>query len=311
MKKPESIPINILNKIDNIKSDHIHGSTFLTKKTIQIVKNYSNQYDFQIQSSAIIKNDYVKLLKKIIKAQPQMAMIFTFANQLIYYIDDCKKNQIKNKILTHCYSFEESLDKYSNNIGKHILSLIRNKKKILTYSSSSSVYQSLVFLKEQKKKFEVLCSESRPRNEGASLAKELGNKKIRTLLSTDAYLMSHVSEADLILIGADAICRQGVTNKVGSKAIITLALEQDIPRYVLCSDKKILPYTYQVPNEVSKPRDDITRRSFSPEVSLINLYFDVTSLNKFSKIISEKGVFSPQHVIRLMKNRGIHHLLLD
>jgi translation initiation factor 2B subunit (eIF-2B alpha/beta/delta family) len=158
------------------------------------------------------------------------------------------------------------------------------------------------------KSIQIFCSESRPKNEGILLAEKLGKQNVATTLVTDSYLFSKIHHADIVLIGADAISNKGVINKMGSRPLIQLAMQYNVPRFVLCSTDKILPSGYHMNEESLKSADQITKVSI-PNVNLINKYFDNTPLDLFDGIVTEKGIFSSKDITLIMDKLLIHDRL--
>jgi hypothetical protein len=62
----------------------------------------------------------------------------------------------------------------------------------------------------------IVC-ESRPLNEGVSLAAEWAAAGVDCTVITDAQAAAFVDQADLCLVGADAITEQSVVNKVPAR----------------------------------------------------------------------------------------------
>ncbi|UCH72037.1 MAG: hypothetical protein JSW62_00350, partial [Thermoplasmatales archaeon] len=79
--------------------------------------------------------------------------------------------------------------------------------------------KALKFAKDNKKIFSVVCTESRPINEGVKLARILGKNDIKVKLVVDSAVFNFIPDANIILVGSDAITINGLINKIGTKGI--------------------------------------------------------------------------------------------
>ena len=154
---------------------------------------------------------------------------------------------------------------------------------------------------EQGKNIDVICDETRPRGQGASLSVwEMQQENIPVKLIPDVasgFLMSQ-GMIDKVVIGADRIAKGGVVNKVGSFMVALAAKHHDIPFYVAA------PYS-TFGNEISifdtviEERDGDEVRYYGgaricPEgTDVINPAFDITQKEFITGIITEKGIIDP------------------
>ena len=308
MPQKNEIPQDIMNSIQSINKDHINSSLYLLNKAIDIVISYAETYPFTAKKNENILLDYSTLLKLIVQSQPQMASILSFSNHLLYFIDSSKSELDLKMIKQYCNLKKETIRNNTIKIASYFPSIVKKGQKIYTYSSSSIVTQSLITLNEKDIDFLVFCSESRPQNEGINLAETLQKQSIHTTLVTDAYLISHCSDADIIIIGADSIYKNSIINKVGTFPLIHMAKLQSVPTYVLCTRDKIIPKHYQLPQEQTKPKEEMSEKQLN-NIAVINTYFDTTPLRLFSGIITEWGIQTPDVFNSSMHQHSIHQLL--
>lgn len=80
------------------------------------------------------------------------------------------------------------MKKLDSLISRNTLKLTKNNSTIITHSYSSTVLNSLVYAKKSGRNFIVICTESRPINEGVKLAEKLGKNKIKVKLIVDPAL---------------------------------------------------------------------------------------------------------------------------
>lgn len=292
------LPGSIRKAIEQIGLDNTSGSVELAKKSAELLIHLVNKNGSPAQI-----NNAVNLL---VKAQPTMASIFNLVNNLMLNIDKNKNQQPKNIVNSYCKKFLQNLDASDKSISKQAMELIKNNTTIITHSYSSTVLSTLFFTKKSGKKFFVICTESRPKNEGIQLAKQLGKYGIKVKLIVDSAVFSFISDADIILVGGDAVTDTGLINKIGTKAIAMTAQHYNTPTYALCSTIKFLPKNYPVTLNHQKNPNEIIQSKIS-NVTPINFYFDYTPLEFITRIITEKEILKPQEIKERIKRLKIHN----
>lgn len=166
--------------------------------------------------------------------------------------------------------------------AKKILSL----RRIATYSASSVCEQALRLWARFRPEGEVTVSEARPKLEGLALAARLAASGLRVRLVTDAQMGLALREADVLLVGADAISQDDrLINKVGTQMLVMAAHEGGIPVYAVCQTHKIAPPSWPLTLERQPPEDVCKPQGFRVQ----NVVFDATPLDLFTEVITESG----------------------
>lgn len=295
----DEIPNTILKSIEKIRMDNTSGSSDLAKKSANVLIKLVEK------SVSLIQIKKVALLLK--NAQPEMASIFNLVNNMMITIDKKKDQILKDIVKSYCKQFIEDFKTSDILIAKQTIRLIDNNATIITHSYSSTVLNTLLYVKNEKE-FKVICTESRPKNEGIILANILGKYAINTNLIVDSAVFSFIPDADIILVGGDAITNNGLINKIGTKGLAIASQNHKIPIYALCSTIKFLPKNYQVDFNLKKNPDEILSKKIS-NVTAINYYFDCTPLKFLTGVITEKGIFNPIEIKETMKHQNIHSSL--
>ena len=294
----EVLPRNIRKSIEQIRLDNTSGSVELAKKSAELLILLVNRNG----SLAQINNTAYSL----VQSQPTMASIFNLVNNLMLNIDKNKNKQPKNIVNNYCKKFLQDLETSDNSISKQAMELIKNNATIITHSNSSTVLYTLLCAKSFGKKFSVICTESRPMNEGIQLAKQLGEHGIKVKLIVDSAVFSFISDADVILVGGDAITNTGLINKIGTKGIAMTAQRCNTAIYALCSTIKFLPPNYPVNLNQQKNPNEIISNKIS-NVTPINYYFDLTPLEYLTGIITEKETLKPPEIKERIKHLQLHN----
>ena len=308
-KDESSIPYLVRDEIEKLSKDGIHGSSFLTKKAISIVKLYIDGSD----PSKIEIKTLMQIVQLIVQAQPTMALLFSFSNRLLLFLDqiyekDFSEKEKKESILTFLESFSQSIDAGEKRICQNTADRLKSISPIATYSSSRTIKKTLELLHKKNNSLMVYCAESRPKNEGILLAKSLAEKNIDVSVMTDATLFSIIKKISALIIGADAITEKSVINKIGSYPLVQLAIQQKIPVYCLCHCYKLIPANYTMENEPKKPATDILENE-QENITVINYYFDFTPLHLFTGFITEKGFLHTKELMKQIQNQDVHSFL--
>ena len=216
-------------------------------------------------------------------------------------------------------------------IGHHGAKLIRQGMNVLTHCNAGwlafvdlgSATAPMYAAQAAGKKFQVLCDETRPRSQGATLtAWELAQQGIAHHIIADnaaGHLMAR-GEIDLVLVGSDrTLGRTGeVANKIGTYTKAVLANRHGIPFYVAIPlstiDWKLrrgreIPIEErhehevlgawgvasrpQTPGQRLKPGERVYVRVANPTSGARNPGFDVTPAELITGIITPSGIFKP------------------
>jgi S-methyl-5-thioribose-1-phosphate isomerase len=229
-------------------------------------------------------------------------------------------------------------------IGHHGARLIRNGMTVLTHCNAGwlafvdigSATAPLYAAQAKGKRFLVLCDETRPRCQGASLtAWELDQQGIdhRVIADNAAGHLMQRGKIDLVIVGSDRVLgRTGeVANKIGTYTKAVLARRHQIPFYVAIPLSTIdwaLKSGRDIPIEerdedevlcaagalVHRPSATGARQSpqcrvvrvANPGSRALNPGFDVTPPELITGIITPVGIFEPAALWKQRKLLGGH-----
>ncbi len=185
----------------------------------------------------------------------------------------------ENKVVRH---FEDAQDKINYYVDK----IIKNNYRIFTHCHSTNVTKALVYAKKNGKKFEVLNTETRPLYQGRKTARELSKNGIRITTFVDAGMREAIKECDVIFLGADAILKKGIINKIGSAAIADISHILNKPLYIVADSWKFSPKNVKI-----EERDfhEVWKRA-SKKIKIRNPAFEFVSKKRIKSIVSEYGI---------------------
>lgn len=172
-------------------------------------------------------------LKKLKSLRPTEPM-------LMNVLQKAENGEEYNSILEH---FDVAQDK----INMHVFNEIDEGDIVMTICHSTNVTQSLIYTWNKGKRFEVYNLETRPLFQGRKTAKELGNAGIPVTTFVDSAMgvalskeqgTKHVTK---VMVGADALMKKGVANKIGSEVLAQIAKNEKVPFYVVADSWKYSP----------------------------------------------------------------------
>jgi methylthioribose-1-phosphate isomerase len=192
--------------------------------------------------------------------------------------------------------------------------LVPNAARILTHCNTGPIATAgggtalgVIFAAERAgKRPHVFVDETRPLLQGSRLTYyELMQAGVAATLIVDgaAAITMQRQGIDLVIVGADRICRNGDTaNKIGTYALAIVAAHHGIPFYVAAPRSTFdlaLDSGAQIPIE-ERPADEVTTIAgtrIAPEAArAYNPAFDVTPGHLVTAFITEYGILRPPFV---------------
>jgi ribose 1,5-bisphosphate isomerase len=176
---------------------------------------------------------------------------------------------------------------------------------VFTHCHSSTVTGMLARAKAEGKNFKVICTETRPAFQGRITAKELVNLGIETTFVVDSAARTFIGDADIVVVGADAITSEGnVVNKIGTGGIALLAHEARKPFYVVSELLKFDPETLGGECEKIEQRNPAEVWAEAPaKLNVKNPAFDVTPNRYIHGLVCEEGIIPSQTIVEVMRSR--------
>lgn len=216
-----------------------------------------------------------------------------------------KVNELSQMLITKASHFLKDLDASRERTAEIGAKRIKDGSTVFTHCHSSTVTRLLAKARAQGKNFRVICTETRPAFQGKMTAKELVDLGIETTFIVDSAARTFMKNADIVVVGADAITSEGnVVNKIGTSGIAVLAHEARVPVYVVSELLKFDPETLAGECEKIEQRSPAEVWSEAPaKIVVQNPAFDVTPNRYISGIICEEGIIAPQAIVEVVFKR--------
>jgi len=281
------IPKNIQDLISELRRDNTHGAAELVQKASQVLEQAA-----QIREASVAdaRARLVAVSKALVNAQRSMAPILNLVNEALGPLQNAQSaEELSASVQQRCKDFSERVRKSTDRLAHHALHLLDKGMTVLTHSKSSAVFRAITLAHENGKSCEVICTESRPMNEGVDLARALSTLGLKVTLITDASVFSFVRRCDVVLVGADAVSAHGVVNKIGTASLGEAARLASVPLYVLAGTEKFLSPSIPLSTRELKNPEEVLGPAVS-NITAVNLYFDVTPLDRFTGGVTEEGM---------------------
>lgn len=217
--------------------------------------------------------------KKLLSSRPTEPMMHNVLKMI-------EKKSYK-EILSHFDSAQEE-------INKNLLKLIHNHDIIFTHCHSTNVINALIYALKKGKKFEVYNTETRPLFQGRKTSKELRKAGIKVTMFIDSAIgvalskESGIKKPNKIFLGADAITKKGVINKIGSGLVAQIAKDNKIPVYIIADSWKFTKEN--IPAEQRKLNEVWGRAP--KNIRIKNPAFEFVPKKDIKAIVSELGILN-------------------
>lgn len=228
-----------------------------------------------------------KAKKKLMSLRPTEPMLVNVLNRT--------ETQSYEDILKHFDSAQEK-------INKIVFRLIKNNEIIYTHCHSTNVSHSLIYAKNNYKKFEVYNTETRPLFQGRKTAQELTDAKIKVTMFIDSALSIALSKKQgtksvtKIFLGADALLKEGIINKIGSGLIAQIAKNQKIPVYIIADSWKFTTKAIKIEQRnLNEIWDNAPKK-----VKIQNPAFEFVDKKYITGIVSELGLLNYDNFVKKM-----------
>jgi len=279
-----------------IEEDTSHGAEELGLWTLDALLAHLNAIRARDADERNLAEKFSGTCAKALKLRPSMAPPISAALEAFQAVKQAENTEEGHRAVESMTSRREAAPLEA---ARRAAETIKANVTVVTLSYSSTVLATLHEAAQNIAR--LVVGESRPAFEGRRTAKLAASFGIPVTLATDAGAASLVKEADLVLLGADALHEDGsAVNKTGSTALSATAQFFDCHRLFIATESKILPSGHQpefeqkAPSELGEPIQD---------VDASNLYFERVPPELVEKITAENGTLSSGRIGELAEQR--------
>jgi ribose 1,5-bisphosphate isomerase len=270
--------------VENIQTIKVQGAKEIATYSLKFLRKFCKKNGFKLR---------FEVAAKVLEEARPTAVV----------LHNCLDILKKNRRISTIDKLIRTLEKSTEKISKKGSRLIKSNYKIMTHCHSGEALSVIKKAWRDGKKISVIATETDPLEQGVKTAKELVKIKIPVTMITDNAVGFFMKDVDCVLVGSDAIRKEGVINKVGTSLLALAAKQNKRPFYVAADTLKFDKRKKLIIEERS-PKE-VYKRLVHPgnlrHVKIRNPAFDVTPWKFVTAIITEKGVLKPEQVLRLLK----------
>ena len=301
--------MDIPQLLRRLQADKTSGASTLLDLAVDILEAFTAQAPEQHTQD--LHQALEALVDALLTAQPSMAPCINLAHQALAACPaGLAPSTARQQLQQALTAFRQHARQSTAALCRQTLAILPPQATVLTYSNSSTVVSALRYAHKHGHIRRVLLSESRPAYDGRLQAMALLEHGIEVEYGIDMALFDRLPDAQVVLVGADAVFPHGLVNKLGTHPLAQIARFHHMPIFSLCTSSKFLP-TAAAPlvRFVEHPTQEVWPNA-PPDVHIRNRYFDTTPLPLFSGIISEHGVYAPMALGAHLQQRELAPALL-
>lgn len=194
-------------------------------------------------------------------------------------------------------------------IADHAATHIPSGSKVLFHSYSGSLVHILRRAAETLDELTLMFTESRPYRESRRIAAALSDTPAELVAYSDAAMAAAAAEADVAIVGADALFRDGsFANKIGSLPLGLSCRHVGTPYYVVTELSKLYrgaPETVAMEQRPPAELADDWELWVSGRVTVRNQFFERVPADLVTSYLTDAGVFTPADLADLASSHGL------
>ena len=292
----------VIERIDEIRNDRIHGASELARQAVAALKTAAERS--QVGNSREFLLEQMGIGERLMSARPAMAPLYNIVSRLLNRVateaEGLDLDSIKLITLAKADELiKDSLEAVAR-IAQFGSELIAGGDTIMTHSYSSTVVAALKQAFNKHRSIEVIVTRSGPGRTGERIAQQLGADGTAVTFIDDTAVGLYISTASKIMVGADRICADGgVVNGIGTYQLALAAEKAGVPCYVLCETLKFDPRlnSDEVDLEEKEAWEVVAPGVLPRTVKVKNPYFDITPRELVTGIVTENGLLAPEENI--------------
>jgi translation initiation factor 2B subunit (eIF-2B alpha/beta/delta family) len=269
------------DRITELRDDRSHGASWMARRAVEALAEIAEQHKGSCEE---LLEELLDAGRRLAAARPGVGAVAGAVGRLLASVgheSHLEPESLRRMIGEEALALTEGRIRAPASIAIMLRERLADST-VLTHSNSATVREALKH--EEPKK--VLCTVSRPVEEGRDLVKELTEEGVDAELVEDAEAPGRVRETTLVLLGADTVFRDGtMCNKAGTIPLAKAAMEAGIPVVVAAEVVKLAP----VPGAQAPDLAEFERE-----------LFEMIPPDLITEFVTEEGVFAPDDVAALV-----------
>jgi ribose 1,5-bisphosphate isomerase len=262
----------------NIKSVKIQGAKEIAIYALKFLKEFCKKNGFGLKFEVA-------------------AMILERARPTAVVLHNCLEIIKKRRRISTIDKLIKQLESSTKKISKNGVKIIPKKAKIMTHCHSGEALAVIKYANKKGKKISVIATETEPLKQGVKTARELAKEKIPVTLIVDSAVGFFMKDVDMVIVGTDAMRKNGFVNKIGTYLLALAAKAHKKSFYVVGNKLKLDGRRKFIIEE--RPGREIYKRIRG--VKIRNPAFDLIPWKYVTKVITDVGIKSPKQIVKMIK----------
>jgi ribose 1,5-bisphosphate isomerase len=295
---------NVLQIADDIKTMKIRGAGAIAIAAAEAMRQAALTYNGEKDSFV----EYIREVGKLLlRTRPTAVSLPNAVFYILKRIDSSSEDPVRATI-SIADEFISNVKNAQLKIAKYGSKLISDDMVIMTHCHSSAAVSVLIEAWKEGKRFKVINTETRPKFQGRVTASILTKEGIPVTHIPDSSIRYHMSNVDLVIVGADTVTSDGhLVNKIGTSILALAADEADVEFYSACESIKFSPASFagghiiieerSAEEVLGEHKDLLDKRG----MFVRNPAFDFTPPEQITGFITEYGILPPRASLLLIK----------
>ncbi|OYT42731.1 MAG: translation initiation factor IF-2B subunit delta [Candidatus Aenigmarchaeota archaeon ex4484_224] len=273
--------MNLKFALKQIKDVKVQGAKEIAIFGLKFLKEYSKKYGFG--------KKFETACEKLEKVRPTAVVL----HNVLEIVKKEKRVETFDELIKE---LENSTKKLAE-IGQKI---IPKKAKIMTHCHSGEALAVIKKAKEKRKKIEVFATVTEPLFQGIKTVKELKEVGIKVNLIADSAAGYFMKDVDMVIVGSDAIRKEGIVNKIGTY-LISLAAKKEGKKFYMVGNhfkfdkRKKFVIEERSENEIWK----LVGKKIKG-VKVRNPAFDIVPWENITALITDFGILKKKDVMKYL-----------
>ncbi len=268
---------NLKKLVKEIKEVKIQGAKAIAIESLKFLKSYARKKGFG--------KDFERICFLLESIRPTAVVLHNCIGRILME----RKEEAIARLL-------KELKEVNLKLAKIGMKIFEKKSVVLTHCHSSEALSLIKYAWRKGKIKEVYATKTEPLNQGIKTSKELAKEDIPVTLILDSAVGFFINNIDMVIVGCDAIRKEGIINKIGTYQISVLAKIHKKPFYVVGSTFKFDRRKKLKIEE--RPSKEIWKRIKG--VKIRNPAFDLTPWENITALITEIGILKKKDVLKYL-----------
>jgi translation initiation factor 2B subunit (eIF-2B alpha/beta/delta family) len=240
-------------RIDQLRLDRTHGGSWLARHAVETLLQEAAS---PAATAEELLDHLVGVAKQLTRARPDAGSVAAATGRLLASVShgwELSANELRRLVLEEARAILDARDRAPRAIAIQLQPRLEESV-VLTHSASATVREAVLRTPPAR----LVCTVCAPDEEGRAFADELRAEGLNVEIVDDAQAPRAAKGVRLVLVGADAVYRDGtLANRRGTFAIAEAAASARVPVVVAAEIIKLAPFP--APAQAADPnRSDLT-----------------------------------------------------